>query len=61
MVRAGCPPEGTVLDPFCGSGTTGFVAAQEGRCFVGIDVNPAYLTLARARLATVQPPLIAAV
>jgi len=40
-----------VLDPFCGSGTTGAVAAQLGRLFVGIDLNPEYLELARKRLA----------
>lgn len=40
-----------VLDPFCGSGTT-LVAAQElGRRWIGIDVNPKAIALARARLA----------
>ena len=32
-----------VLDPFCGSGTTGAVARQHGRRFVGLDLNGTYL------------------
>jgi DNA modification methylase len=42
---------GTVLDPFCGSGTTGVVAMREGRNFVGIELSPAYAEMARQRLA----------
>jgi site-specific DNA-methyltransferase (cytosine-N4-specific) len=51
-VLAGCRPGGVVLDPFCGSGTTGMVATKHGRRFVGIDLNACYLDLAlRTRLA----------
>jgi site-specific DNA-methyltransferase (adenine-specific) len=39
-----------VLDPFCGSATTGVVAVDSGRRFVGIEANPDYARLARARL-----------
>jgi site-specific DNA-methyltransferase (cytosine-N4-specific) len=50
-VVAGCKPGGVVLDPFCGSGTSGMVANQLGRRFVGIDLSAAYLDLAlRTRL-----------
>jgi DNA modification methylase len=49
-VLAGCPVGGTVLDPFCGSGTTGMVARRHGREFIGIDLNPDYLVLARERI-----------
>lgn len=42
-ILAGCPPGGTVLDPFCGSGTTGVVAVRHERHFVGIDLNREYL------------------
>lgn len=49
-VLAGCPPGGRVLDPFCGSGTTGAVALRHGRDFTGIDLNADYLDLARTRL-----------
>lgn len=50
-IAAGCKPGGTVLDPFCGSGTTGMVAGRHGRRFVGIDLSATYLDLAlRTRL-----------
>lgn len=50
-VVAGCKPGGTVLDPFSGSGTTGLVAQQVGRKYVGIDLNADYLDLSlRTRL-----------
>lgn len=51
-VVAGCKPGGVVLDPFSGSGTTGMVAARNGRKYVGIDLNADYLDLSlRTRLA----------
>lgn len=50
-VLAGCPAGGTVIDPFFGAGTTGLVAARAGRHCVGIEINPAYAEIARARLA----------
>lgn len=51
-VIAGCKPGGVVLDPFCGSGTSGLVALKHGRRFVGIDLSATYLDLAlRTRLA----------
>jgi DNA modification methylase len=40
----------TVLDPFCGSGTVGVVALREGRSFIGIDLNPTYVEMARRRI-----------
>jgi DNA modification methylase len=49
-ILAGCSPNGTVLDPFMGSGTTGAVALRHGRSFIGIDLNPEYLALAQRRL-----------
>ena len=39
-----------VLDPFCGSGTTGVAARKLGRRFLGMESSPEYLRLARARL-----------
>lgn len=51
-ILAGCKPGGVTLDPFCGTGTTGMVAQQHGRRFVGIDLSRDYLDLAlRTRLA----------
>jgi DNA modification methylase len=43
-------PGDTILDPFNGAGTTGVVAVQHGREYVGIDINPAYLDMARTRI-----------
>ena len=49
-VLAGCPEGGLVLDPFLGSGTTGFVAKRNQRDFIGIELNPEYLEIARQRI-----------
>lgn len=49
-VLAGCPEGGTVLDPFCGSGTTGIVSINNARDFVGIELNPEYVEMAKARI-----------
>jgi DNA modification methylase len=48
-IRAGCRAGGTVLDPFGGSGTTGEVAASEGRNAILIELNPAYIELQKNR------------
>lgn len=58
MVLAGCPKGGTVLDPFAGSGTTLAVAKRLGRKYIGIELNPKYISLIEDRLSRVQPPLI---
>jgi site-specific DNA-methyltransferase (adenine-specific) len=47
---AGCPPQGVVLDPFLGSGTTALVAQELGHSYIGIDVAPEYCKIARERL-----------
>lgn len=44
-IVAGCKPGGTVLDPFSGSGTTGLVAQENGRKYIGIDISADYLKL----------------
>jgi len=55
-VLAGSRVGDTVLDPFSGSGTTGMVATQEGRKYVGIDLSSDYLDLSlKTRFA--QPVL----
>ncbi|MBR8428406.1 MULTISPECIES: DNA-methyltransferase [Burkholderia] len=50
-VLAGSRPGDIVFDPFMGSGTTAAVAAGLGRRFVGCELNPAYASLQRERLA----------
>lgn len=49
-ILAGAPAGGVVLDPFFGSGTTGQVAQNLGRQFIGCELNPAYETLQAERL-----------
>lgn len=44
---------GVVLDPFCGSGTTGVVARRLGLSFIGIELNPVYAAIAAKRLRSV--------
>ncbi|WP_414167187.1 DNA-methyltransferase [Streptoverticillium reticulum] len=51
IIKAGCPKGGVVLDPFSGAGTTGIAARTLGRRYIGIDLNPAYLDVTKARLA----------
>jgi DNA modification methylase len=51
------PAPCTVLDPFCGSGTTGLVALRLGRRFVGIELNSDYVAMARRRI-TGDAPLL---
>ncbi|MDH6216660.1 DNA modification methylase [Streptomyces pseudovenezuelae] len=45
-----CPPGGTVLDPFTGSGTTGVAALREGRQFIGVELSKHYADIAEERL-----------
>jgi len=44
----------TVLDPFSGSGTTGMVALQHGRDYIGIDLNADYLEMAEERIKSIE-------
>jgi len=50
MLKAGCPENGIVLDPFFGSGTTGVYARKVNRNFVGIELNPEYVKISENRL-----------
>lgn len=54
-IKAGSQAGDVVLDPFTGSGTTGQVALQLGRSFVGVELNPTYAELARKRIGTAAP------
>lgn len=56
VVRASSHPDAVVLDPFCGSGTTGVAAVAAGRRFVGLEMNPEYLELSRRRLEAAPRP-----
>jgi DNA modification methylase len=49
-IKATCPKDGIVIDPFMGSGTTAEVALQNNRKFIGIELNKSYVDLANKRL-----------
>jgi site-specific DNA-methyltransferase (adenine-specific) len=51
MIKAGCPENGLVLDPFFGSGTTGIYARKSNRNYIGIELNKEYVKVAENRLA----------
>jgi DNA modification methylase len=50
LCRLITPPSGTILDPFCGSGSTGIAAMREGFKFIGIELNPEYAKIAQNRI-----------
>jgi DNA modification methylase len=56
-ILAGARPGDTVLDPFMGSGTSGQVATDLGRNFIGCEINPAYVDLNGMRATTIGMPL----
>jgi modification methylase len=55
VILSSSRPDDLVLDPFCGTGTTGAVANRLGRRFVGIEREPAYAKAAQRRIAAVEP------
>lgn len=56
-VLAGCPIDGTVLDPFSGAGTTGVVALRSQRNYIGCELSPAYAAISEARIREDAPML----
>jgi DNA modification methylase len=58
LCRLVTPPDGVVLDPFMGSGSTGKAAMLEGFRFIGIEREAEYLEIAQARIKAVVLPLI---
>jgi DNA modification methylase len=50
-ILAGCPPGGTVLDPFAGSRTTGEAALQLGRSAILIELNSEYVDIIKRRVS----------
>jgi len=54
LCRLITPPNGIVLDPFMGSGSTGKAALQEGFKFVGIEMNKEYYEIAQNRLSSLD-------
>ena len=56
ILQASCPPDGVVLDPFCGCGTTLDAAINLDRQWVGIDITFLSIDLIRNRLRTTHGP-----
>ncbi len=59
LIGSSCPPNGTILDPFMGSGTTGVACVKLGRKFIGIELEPKYFDIACKRISDAykQPDL----
>ena len=51
LCRMVTPIGGTVLDPFTGSGSTGRGAVLEGFNYIGIEMSPEYVEIAKARIS----------
>jgi len=56
-IKAGCPKNGVVLDPFIGSGTTARVALKQGKRYLGIDLKQEYIDMANKGIKKVHPTL----
>lgn len=54
LIRLVTPPGGTVLDPFCGSGSTGMAAVELGHDFIGCELDENYVRIAETRIAAWQ-------
>ena len=59
LCRLVTPPEGIVLDPFMGSGSTGKAAVREGFSFIGIEREEEYVAIALKRLQVIQRSILA--
>jgi site-specific DNA-methyltransferase (adenine-specific) len=57
LCRLVTPPNGLILDPFCGSGSTGVAATLEAFRFVGIEQEAEYVAIARKRITETPPSL----
>lgn len=54
LIKLVTPAGGTVLDPFCGSGSTGCAAVELGHTFIGCELDPRYVEIAQRRIAAWQ-------
>jgi DNA modification methylase len=51
IIESSCPPDGIILDPFCGSGTTITAAQARSRRWIGIDQSSVAIDLVKQRLS----------
>lgn len=54
LCRLITPPNGVVLDPFMGSGSTGVAAKSESFKFIGIEIDPEYVEIAKKRIGSIS-------
>jgi len=52
-IKAGCPKDGIVLDPFMGAGTTAKVALKQGKKYLGIELKQEYIDIANKRIKAI--------
>jgi len=57
LVELGCPSDGVVLDPFCGTGSTLIASHKLDRKWIGIDIKGKYVKISRYRLASLDHKL----
>jgi site-specific DNA-methyltransferase (adenine-specific) len=50
LIKLVTPPNSTVLDPFTGSGSTGMAATELGHTFIGCELDPNYVAIAKTRI-----------
>lgn len=58
FIQCFCPPDGIVLDPFMGCGSTAVTALRLGRNYIGFDISEEYCKLAGKRVAETNPQLV---
>lgn len=56
LIRLVTPPNSVVLDPFCGSGSTGMAAVELGHTFIGCELDPNYVDIATKRITAWNTP-----
>ena len=61
LIKLITPPGGLILDPFMGSGSTGVAADKLDLLFIGIEIDPEYLEIARRRIKNIAPLFIPSV
>lgn len=56
LIKLVTPPNSTVLDPFNGSGSTGIAAVELGHTYIGCELDPAYVEIAKRRITAWNTP-----
>lgn len=54
IIKASCPPNGVVLDPFMGSGTTAVACIKNNKKYIGFEINPNYCQMIEQRILRIK-------